>query len=328
MKKLGAILCKQIEEPDILMKDVYQNTMSEIVQKDDRVILLDSDLALSLGIKEFIKNFPDKIIDCGIQEANMIGVAAGLSSVGKVPYTHTFAVFATRRVFDQVFISGAYAKQNIRIIGSDPGISAEYNGGTHMAFEDTGIMRTIPGMTIIEPTDMTMLKDILHQLVDLYGMYYIRMIRKKCKKIYEEGSTFEIGKANLLKDGKDATIIASGIMVYEALEAEKILKGKGIDTRVIDMFTIKPIDSEIVIKAAIETGAVVTAENHNVINGLGSAVAEVLCENCPVPMGRIGVNDTFGEVGPMKYLKEKFGMTALDIAHKVEKVLGMKLKIE
>jgi len=306
------------------MKDIYQAAMFDLFKKDDRVIMLDSDLIKSLGVTDLVESFPARVIDCGIQEANMIGIAAGLSSIGKIPFTHTFAVFASRRVFDQVFLAGAYSKQNIRMFGTDPGICAEYNGGTHMAFEDIGIMRTVPGMTIIEPTDVTMLRNIILQLVDVYGMYYIRMARKKYTKVYEEGSEFEIGKANLLTEGSDLTIIASGIMVSEALAAEKILREKGIRARVLDMFTIKPMDADAVIRAARETGAIVTAENHNVINGLGSAVADILSQNAPVPLEKIGVNDTFGEVGPLDYLKKRFGLTSADIVEKAEKVLRIK----
>jgi len=223
-------------------------------------------------------------------------------------------------------MSGAYAKANVRIIGSDPGVTAAYNGGTHMPFEDLGIMRNIPEMTLLEPTDSVMLMDTIKQLAELYGMFYIRLLRKNAIKIYEEGSRFEIGKAAKLKNGKDVTIIANGIMVAEALNAAYMLEERGISARVLDMFTLKPIDKEEIIKCAKETGAIVTAENHNIINGLGSAVAEVLVENIPTPMERIGVKDLFGEVGPVDYLKERFELTASDIVKKVEKVLKRKKK--
>jgi len=254
----------------------------------------------------------------------MIGVAAGLSATGKIPYAHTFGPFATRRCYDQVFLSGAYTKSNIRIIGSDPGVTAAYNGGTHMPFEDLGIMRNIPEMTIIIPTDSIMLKNIIKQAAKLFGMFYIRLLRKNAIKIYEKGSTFKIGKAVKLKEGKDVTIIANGIMVTEALNAAYMLEEKGISARILDMFTLKPADKKEIIKCAKETGAIVTAENHNIINGLGSAVAEVLVEDIPIPMERIGVRDMFGEVGPVDYLRERFELTASDIVKKVEKVLKRK----
>ena len=306
---------------DVTMRDVYCQTLIELAKKNDQIVVLDADLMSSMGMIPFLEEFPKRTFNCGVQEANMIGVAAGLSATGKIPYAHTFGPFATRRCYDQVFLSGAYAKSNIRITGSDPGITAAYNGGTHMPFEDLGIMRNIPEMTIIVPTDSIMLKNIIKQVAEFFGMFYIRLLRKNAIKIYEKGSTFEIGKAIKLKEGRDVTIIANGIMVAEALKAAYILEEKGISAKVLDIFTLKPIDKEEIIKCAKETGAIVTAENHNVINGLGSAVAEVLVENIPIPMERIGVKDLFGEVGPVDYLKERFELTASDIVKKVEKIL-------
>jgi len=318
------LLAKNNVKEDIEMRNVYCQTLMELARKNDQIVVLDADLMSSMGMIPFLEAFPERTFNCGVQEANMIGVAAGLSATGKIPYAHTFGPFATRRCYDQVFLSGGYTKSNIRIIGSDPGVTAAYNGGTHMPFEDMGLMRNIPEMTVLEPTDSIMLKDIIKQLVKLYGMFYIRLLRKNAIKIYEKGSTFEIGKAIKLKEGTDVTIIANGIMVAEALDAAYMLKKKGISVRVLDMFTLKPIDREEIIKCAKETGAIVTAENHNIINGLGSAVAEVLAENIPTPMERIGVKDLFGEVGPVDYLKERFELTASDIVRKVEKVLKRK----
>jgi transketolase len=309
---------------DVAMRDVYCQTLIELAKKNDQIVALDADLMSSMGMIPFLEAFPERTFNCGVQEANMIGIAAGLSATGKIPYAHTFCPFATRRCYDQVFLSGAYTKSNIRIIGSDPGVTAAYNGGTHMPFEDLGIMRNIPEMTIIIPTDSIMLRNIIKQVAELFGMFYIRLLRKNAIKIYEKGSTFEIGKAIKLKEGTDVTIIANGIMVTEALNAAHMLEEKGISTRVLDMFTLKPIDKEEIIKCAKETGAIVTAENHNIINALGSAVAEILVENIPIPMERVGVKDLFGEVGPIDYLKERFELTANDIVRKVEKVLKRK----
>jgi transketolase len=244
--------------------------------------------------------------------------------VGKIPYAHTFGPFATRRSCDQIFMSGAYARANVRIIGSDPGVTAAYNGGTHMPFEDLGIMRLIPEMTIIEPTDAVMLKDVIRQTEKLHGMFYIRLIRKAATQIYEEGSSFEIGKAVTVREGSDLTIMANGIMVLEAVKAHDILKAQGISARVVNPFTLKPLDEEAVIKAARETGAIVTAENHNYLNGLGSAVAEVVAENCPVPVGRIGVRDLFGQVGSEDYLQKFYGLMAENIVEKALDVLKLK----
>jgi len=318
------LLEKNNIKEDIEMRNVYCQTLIELARKNGQIVVLDADLMSSMGMIPFLEAFPERTFNCGVQEANMMGVAAGLSATGKIPYAHTFGPFATRRCYDQVFLSGAYAKSNIRIIGSDPGVTAAYNGGTHMPFEDLGIMRNIPEMTIIIPTDSIMLKNIIKQVAELFGMFYIRLLRKNAIKIYEKGSTFEIGKAIKLKEGTEVTIIANGIMVAEALNAAYMLEERGISARVVDVFTLKPIDKEEIIKCAKETGAIVTAENHNIINGLGSAVAEVLVENIPTPMERIGVKDLFGEVGPVDYLKERFELTASDIVKKVEKVLKRK----
>ncbi len=298
------------------MRDVYCETMLGMAEADDRIVYLDADLMNSIGMRPFAAKYPERTVNCGIQEANMVGVAAGLSVAGKVPFLHTFGVFASRRVADQVFISAAFAQANIRIIGSDPGVTASYNGGTHMPFEDLGIMRGIPGVTVIEPTDSVMLADIVKQLKDAFGVYYIRLSRKNAVKVFEDNSTFEIGRAATIREGKDVTIIASGICVADARHAAEELQKESVSAQVINMFTIKPVDKKAIIAAAQKTGCVVTAENHNVINGLGSAVAEVLAENCPVPMERVGVMDEFGEVGSVDYLKERFKLTAEEIARK------------
>jgi transketolase len=318
------LLAKENVEEKVAMRDAYCQTLMELAEKDDRIVALDADLMNSMGMVPFQKKYPERMFNCGIQEANMIGVAAGLSATGMVPYAHSFATFATRRCLDQVFMSAAYAKLNVRIIGSDPGVTASFNGGTHMPFEDLGIMRGIPEITVLEPTDSIMIRDLVRQLADAYGVFYIRLLRRNAIQIYQEGSRFEIGKAVLLREGKDATILATGLCVAESLEAAKILAARGVSVRVLNMFTLKPVDREAVIRCAAETGAIVTAENHNVINGLGSAVAEVLVENFPVPMERIGVQDLFGEVGPIAYLKERFELTAADIVKRVEKVIGRK----
>ncbi|MCB5955361.1 transketolase family protein [Enterococcus sp. CWB-B31] len=306
------------------MRDVYCDTLIELATKNDKVIGFDADLMNSVGMVKFGETFPERMINCGIQEANMIGMASGSSAVGLIPFVHTFACFAARRTADQVFVSAAFAQANIRIIGSDPGVTAAFNGATHMPFEDVGIMRGFPTVTIIEPTDTVMLADVIRQLEKLIGVYYIRLSRKNVIGIYEDGSTFEIGKGALLKDGMDVTLIASGIMVSETMKAAEKLEQLGISTRVINIYTIKPIDKEIIITAANETGAIVTAENHNYINGLGSAVAEVLAENRPVPMARIGVEDQFGQVGSVEYLKEIYGLTADNIVEKALKTIKRK----
>lgn len=308
------------------MRAVFAKVIADMAEKDSRVIYLDCDLMNSIGMAGYWKEHPERAVNCGIQEANMIGTAAGMSATGLIPFTHTFGTFATRRVMDQIFVSAAYARLNVKIIGSDPGITATLNGGTHMPLEDIGMMRCIPEVTIVEPADSVMLEDMLRQAKDTYGVFYIRLSRKIAEKIYKDGSTFEIGKAAKLREGKDAAIFATGICVAEALRAAEILAAEGIDAAVSNMFTIKPVDREAVIEAARSTGAIVTAENHNIINGLGSAVAEVLAENVCCPMERIGAKDRFGEVGDMDYLKKAVGMRAEDIAAAVRRVVERKGK--
>ncbi|HBE80171.1 MAG TPA: transketolase [Firmicutes bacterium] len=321
---MSAILAPNQAPDEFAMRDAYCQTLLKLAEKDPRIVALDADLMKSMGMIPFLKTYPERTFDVGIQEANMIGVAAGLSAIGKIPFAHSFAPFASRRCFDQVFLSCGYARLNVRVIGSDPGITAAYNGGTHMPFEDMGLMRLVPDITILEPVDATMLKDLVKQTAVQYGVFYIRLLRKNAIRIYAEGSSFEIGKGVQLKEGMDVTIFATGIMVSESLRAAEILGGQGISARVVNLFTLKPIDRELITQCARETGAIVTAENHNIINGLGSAVAEVLVENTPVPMERIGVKDSFGEVGPVDYLAKRFEMTADDIVKAVKKVMTRK----
>ncbi len=306
------------------LRAVFAEQMDELAAADKRVIYLDADLANSVGMVGFAGKHPRQFINCGIQEANMIGMAAGLSAAGLIPFVHTFGVFASRRVMDQIFVSAAYAGLNVRIFGSDPGVTAATNGGTHMAFEDIGMLRCVPGATILEPADSVALTGLMRQVKDLWGIHYIRLSRKKTIKIYRDGSDFIIGKAEKLRDGRDVSIFSAGICVAQALKARELLLQKGISAAVYDMFTIKPIDREAVINAAKETGAIVTAENHSIINGLGSAVAEVIAENIPVPMERVGARDRFGEVGDVDYLMKAFELTAADIACRAEKAVARK----
>jgi transketolase len=306
------------------MREVYTNTLIDLAKDNENIVLLDADLMKASKGIPFRETFPDRTVDVGVAEANMIGVAAGLAASGKIPFTHTFTPFATRRCFDQVTISVAYAKLNVKMMGSDPGVSAELNGGTHMSFEDVGLMRNLPGMTIYEPVDSVQLKQALPHIINHEGPVYIRMFRKQAEGIFGDDYKFEWTKGDLLADGTDVTIIASGVMVKEALTAKDILAEDGISARVINIHTVKPIDQEIVLKAAKETGAIVTAENHNIINGLGSAVAEVLIENNPVPMKRIGVRDHFGEVGKMSFLMEKYQMLPSDIIEACKDVIAKK----
>ena len=219
------------------MRDAFCASLLKLAEENEKIVLLDADLIGAMGTKPFRKQFPERTIDCGIQEANMIGMACGLAVQGKIPFAHTFAPFCTRRACDQIFISGAYNYANVKVIGSDPGITAAYNGGTHMPFEDMGIMRGIPNMIVVEPTDIVMLQDLLPKIAATEGMVYMRLVRKEVKKVYEQGSTFELGKAAVLSEGTDVTIIASGFCVTEALAAADALAAEGISAGVINMFT-------------------------------------------------------------------------------------------
>ena len=315
---------ERFELSPFLMRDVYCETLMDLALENTDIVVLDADLVSSSGMKPFFSRYPDRAIQCGIAEANMIGIAAGLSAMGKIPFAHSFGSFATRRACDQIMVSAAYARQNVRIVGTDPGITAAYNGGTHMPFEDMGVLRSIPGITLIEPTDPVMLENILKQLATLHGVFYLRMARKNAAAIYDAGSKFEIGRGNMLLPGNDVTIIASGIMVVEALKAAAILRAENVSAGVIDMFTWKPIDAGLIAECARSTGAIVTAENHNVIGGLGSAVAEVLCASHPVPLEMVGVQDRFGQVGTEDFLREEYGLTSGEIAMAVMRAINRK----
>ena len=317
-------LADKIELDKTEMRAVYAAKLIGMMDAGEPVMALDADLMRPIGVLPYKDSHPESIIDCGIAEANMIGVACGLSAEGFIPFTHSFAVFASRRVMDQVFMSGAYAKQNVKMVGSDPGVCAALNGGTHMAFEDVAMMRAVPELTIVEPTDAVMLENLLPKIAHMRGMAYIRLCRTETERIYERGSDFELGRAALLREGNDLAIIAAGREVPEALRAAEALAVEGISARVLDMFTIKPLDTEAVLSAARKTGAVVTAENHSVIGGLGSAVAEAVSGGCPVPVERVGVGDRFGIVGKTGYLMEYFGLTAEDIVRAAHRALERK----
>lgn len=306
------------------LRQTLANALVEKAKTDDRIVVLDADLMSCHATKVFKAAYLDRFVNVGIAEQNMIGIAAGLSAMGKVPFAYSFGPFATRRCYDQIFISVAYAHQNVKIVGSDPGITAEYNGGTHMPFEDMALMRAIPHMVCFEPTDATMLEKAVGQIVDHQGAVYIRMQRKKPEKVFDDTLDFKLGKAIRIKDGKDVTLIASGIMVSKAIEAAELLKAEGIDARVVNIHTWKPIDEDEIIACAKQTGAIVTCENHNVINGLGSAVAEVVVKNNPVPMRMVGVKDEFGQVGKMPYLSEVYHLTAQDIVSAAKEAVASK----
>ena len=292
------------------MRAVYCETLQQLARENGRIAVLDADLVGSSGTKPFFNEFPDRAIDCGIQENNMIGVAAGMSAAGMIPFAHSFGPFASRRCVDQIFISCAYAKLNVRIVGSDPGVTAAYNGGTHMPFEDMGTLMSIPQITLLEPTDSVQLRWMIRQLEKEYGVYYIRMLRKNAVGVFEEGSDFELGKIARLKEGADVAIVCSGILVGEALKAAAALEAQGVSAAVLNAFTWKPLDAETLAEYAANCGCVVTAENHNITGGLGAAVAASLSRTRPVPVEMVGVNDEFGEVGTEDFLRKRFDLTA------------------
>lgn len=306
------------------LRKVFAETLGELMKKDQNVIYLEADLAGAIGTAGLFEQFPEQAFDLGIMEANMAGVAAGMSVKGKIPFIHSFGTFASRRCADQVFLSGCYNRANLKIVGSDPGITAESNGGTHMPFEDVGIYRSFPEMVILDVAEETLLRKLLAKMTQEYGPMYIRFPRKEKTIYYKEDQEFTIGKGIIVREGRDASIIASGIEVKEALLAAEELEQEGIQVRVVDMFTVKPIDQELILACADETGAIVTAENHNKIGGLGSAVAEVLAENRGIPFRRVGVPDCFGEVGSRDFLADKFGISKEHIKHAVKEVLQKK----
>lgn len=306
------------------LRDIYVDLLMEYAEKYPQLVIVEADLMKALKTTLFAEKYPERTVNVGVQEANMIGVAAGLANMGKLPFTHTFTPFATRRVFDQVTLSVAYSGLNVKMCGSDPGIMAQLNGGTHMSLEDVGLMRNLPNMMIVEPVDGVQLAALFPQIIEHKGPVYIRLLRQEFDAIFEDNQTFTLGKATKIMDGKDITIFATGIMVKEAMDAAKILKEEGISASVINIHTIKPIDQEMIISEAMKTHAVITAENHNIINGLGSAVAEVLGEHYPVAMERVGVKDHFGEVGKKDFLMEKFGLKAKNIVDAAHRVLARK----
>lgn len=297
------------------MRAVYAETLVELGAKNKDIVLLEADLMKASGTGPFQAAYPERTFDVGVAEANMVGVAAGLSAEGKVPFAATFGCFATRRVFDQFFVSCAYARLNVKLVGTDPGVSAAFNGGTHMPFEDLALMRAVPGIAVLEPSDAASLRGLVAAAAERKGSVYMRLHRKAVPDLYPAGEKFEIGKAKLLREGKHVAIVALGsIMVNEALKAAELLAKEGIEASVVDALSVKPLDAELVLREARKCGAVVTAENHQASGGLGSAVAELLAETGAARLARIGVKDEFGEVGTQDYLQDRFGLRAANIA--------------
>ncbi len=302
-------------------RDAYGQALKELGNKNKDIVVLDADLSGSTKTAVFKKEYPERFFNIGIAEQNLMGVAAGLATTGKIPFASTFAVFATGRAYEIIRNSICYPNLNVKIAATHAGLTVGEDGATHQALEDLSLMRSLPNMVVLNPADGIEAKQCIFKAVEHKGPVYIRLGRSKVPVLFDESYEFEIGKGVELKSGNDITIIATGIMVKKALDARKRLLEEGISARVINMPTIKPIDKDIIIKAAKETKGIVTAEEHNIIGGLGSAVAEVVVENCPVPVLRVGVNDTFGESGTGDALLEKYNLTAENIIGKVKKIM-------
>jgi transketolase len=296
------------------LRKVLCDALDELMRENKRVVVLGADLDKPDGVHSLREKYPDRCYSVGIAEQNMAGIAAGLASQGFIPFINTFCAFATRRICDQVAVSVCYAGGNVKIIGTDPGITAEYNGGTHMTFEDIGVMRSIPNMRIAEPSDSVELARMIPAIAAIDGPVYLRMYRKKIDDVHTDAYTYEFGKADVVCEGDDVTILASGIMLCEALKAANELGADGISAEVINIHTIKPLDRDTILHSAKKTGVIVTAENHNILGGLRSAVAEVITEEYPVRILPVGVCDIKGEVGLLPYLRERFGLDAATIA--------------
>ena len=308
------------------IRDAFGKALAELGEKNKNVVVLDADLASSTKTTYFAAKFPDRFFQAGIAEQNMVGLAAGLASCGKIPFVASFAVFVTKRPADQVSISIAYPGLNVKIIGAYTGLFNGLTGASHMAVEDISIMRSIPGIIVIDPADAEEMTQAVYAIAEFNGPVYLRETRDEWPAVFDSTYKFKIGKAATVREGKDAAIIASGVMTSESLKAAAILESEKINVRVVNMSTIKPLDEEAVVYCAADTGAIVTAENHNIYGGLGSAVAETVVKNFPVPMEIIGIKDTLGEAGKNNELLEKYEMSATFIADAVRKVIKRKVK--
>lgn len=295
--------------------------LKRLMEQDEKICILDADLSKPIGTANLYKQFPNRCFNVGIAEANMVGVAAGLSASGMKPNVFSFAPFSTRRALDQIMISVCYAKQNVKIWGTDPGITAEVNGGTHMSFEDIGCLRSIPGIVIYDAVDAVQLEQAVEQIQNYNGPMYIRMPRKTRPNVYNNDYKFDLFKADVINEGTDITIVASGTMVYEAKVAVEKLIEKGIKAELISANLIKPLDEKTILKSIIKTKHVLTCENHNVIGGLHSSVCELVCKEYPVKVSSIGIKDEFGQVGTYDDLLEAYNMTSKDIVEKVLEIL-------
>ena len=306
------------------LRKAYAAELARLMKENDKIMVLDADLAGAGGTKSLYAQFPERCVNCGIAEANMTCIAAGLSASGYVPFIHSFAPFSTRRVFDQIAVSVSYSEQNVKIVGWDPGVTATSNGGTHMCFEDVAMMRALCNVAVLDIADDVQITKALPQIVNHKGAVYIRMMRKFGDSFYGEDYNFQFGKADKLRDGCDVTIIASGIMLFDAKKAVEQLAQEGISADFLAIHTIKPLDEQAILASAKKTGAVLVAENHSIHGGLYSAVCETLCENYPVPCDAVAVRDKITQVGSLNDLKQDYHLTAQDIVERAKRLVANK----
>ena len=309
---------------NIATRDAYGKALVKLGDLREDIVVLDADLSKSTKTSEFAKTFPTRFFNMGIAEQNLIGTACGMATAGKIPFASTFAMFATGRGFEIIRNSVCYPNLNVKICATHAGISVGEDGASHQSVEDIAIMRAVPNMTVLVPCDAVETEKMIFEIVNHKGPAYVRLGRSAVPQVFGEDYDFELGKGVILREGADATIIACGIMVNEAINASKLLKEEGISVRVVNMSTIKPIDEELIIESAKKTGAIVTVEEHNIIGGLGSAVSEVVSENYPVLVKKIGINDVFGQSGKPKQLMEEYGLTVENIINKVKEAIKAK----
>ena len=305
------------------MRMAYVDTLMALAENNKNIVVLEADLMSCTNTGVFKKAYPDRFFNVGIAEANMVGIASGLSTLGKIPFASSFGCFSSRRVFDQFFLSANYARLNVKLIGTDPGVTAAFNGGTHMPFEDLALMRVVPGLTIVEPSDPVSCAAFVRLMAEDYGCHYLRIPRKPVPYLYQENETFKFGKARLLKEGKDLCFVALGsLMVNQSLKACESLASSGISAGVLDVLTLKPIDSSAILEQAGKVRAIISAENAQIAGGLGGAVAEILAENgCRCKFARIGIRDEFGEVGTQDYLTDRYGLDVGSLVKKAQELL-------
>lgn len=308
----------------IATRDAYGKTLVELGRENSRVVVLDADLSGSTKTGLFAKEFPERFFNAGIAEANMVGMAAGLAAGGMIPFASTFAVFASGRAFEQIRQSLAYPKLNVKVVATHGGITVGEDGGSHQSIEDLAIMRALPNMTVLCPADGPETAAAIRAVADFDGPVYVRLGRSKVPVVFDQGCDFAIGRGVTLRQGSDLTFVTTGLMTAKAIEAADILKEEGISARVVHLGTVKPLDADLVLKAARETGAVVTAEEHSVVGGLGGAVCETLSEGYPVPVERVGLRDVFGQSGTADELLAHYGLTPAHLVEAAERVLRRK----